>query len=130
MKIIQIRIGKDISNLIREEYIMDPWDWREKYNLWNGSILGLSHCVSQVLWFRPSNQHSSLKNMFFVGASAMPGTGVPVVCAGSGIVADRIDAFFNKPDINQLKSRFTMFNLTIVLTFFTLILAILSQNKL
>lgn len=31
--------------------------------------------------------------MFFVGASAMPGTGVPVVCAGSGIVADMVDHF-------------------------------------
>lgn len=53
---IQARIGKDIGPLIREEHVLDPWDWREKFGLWNGSILGLSHCVSQVLWFRPSNQ--------------------------------------------------------------------------
>lgn len=53
---LQARIGRDIGPLIREEHVMDPWDWREKFGLWNGSILGLSHCVSQVLWFRPSNQ--------------------------------------------------------------------------
>lgn len=53
---LKARIGKDISGLIREEHVIDPWDWRERYGLWNGSILGLSHCVSQVLWFRPSNQ--------------------------------------------------------------------------
>jgi phytoene desaturase (3,4-didehydrolycopene-forming) len=56
LEVIKARIGKDISPLIREEHVIDPWDWREKYGLWNGSILGLSHCVSQVLWFRPSNQ--------------------------------------------------------------------------
>jgi phytoene desaturase (3,4-didehydrolycopene-forming) len=95
---IRARTGRDLAPLIRQEYVMDPWDWRERYGLWNGSILGLSHCVSQVLWFRPSNQHATLKNMFFVGASAMPGTGVPVVCAGSGIVADRIDAFLRAGD--------------------------------
>lgn len=78
---------------------MDPWDWRERFGLWNGSILGLSHCVSQVLWFRPSNQHATLKNMFFVGASTMPGTGVPVVCAGSGIVADKVDAYLRGKDL-------------------------------
>jgi phytoene desaturase (3,4-didehydrolycopene-forming) len=36
-------------------------------------------------------RHAKLRNMFFVGASAMPGTGVPVVCAGSGVVADMVD---------------------------------------
>lgn len=53
---IRSRTGRDLGPLIREEHVMDPWDWRDKYGLWNGSILGLSHCISQVLWFRPSNQ--------------------------------------------------------------------------
>lgn len=101
LTVLQSRIGRDISALIREEHVMDPWDWREKYGLWNGSILGLSHCVSQVLWFRPSNQHETLRNMFFVGASAMPGTGVPVVCAGSGIVADKVDQYFQNNSAPQ-----------------------------
>ena len=95
LQIVKDRIGRDLTPLIREEFVKDPWDWREQFGLWNGSILGLSHCFSQVLWFRPSNQHAQYKNMFFVGASAMPGTGVPVVTAGSGIVADRIDAYLS-----------------------------------
>jgi len=93
LQTVQARTGRDLGPLIKEEFVKDPWDWREQFGLWNGSILGLSHCVSQVLWFRPSNQHATYKNMFFVGASAMPGTGVPVVTAGSGIVADKVEAY-------------------------------------
>jgi len=95
LDIIKARIGKDLAPLIREEFVKDPWDWKEQFGLWNGSILGLSHCVSQVLWFRPSNQHAEYENMFFVGASAMPGTGVPVVTAGSKIVADKVEDYLN-----------------------------------
>eukprot|EP01088_Endostelium_zonatum_P011675 TRINITY_DN25822_c0_g1_i1.p1 TRINITY_DN25822_c0_g1~~TRINITY_DN25822_c0_g1_i1.p1 ORF type:complete len:560 (-),score=106.15 TRINITY_DN25822_c0_g1_i1:8-1687(-) len=93
LETVQARTGRNLEPLIKEEFVKDPWDWREQFGLWNGSILGLSHSVSQVLWFRPGNEHAKYKNMFFVGASAMPGTGVPVVTAGSGIVADRVEAY-------------------------------------
>ncbi|PWN87345.1 phytoene desaturase [Acaromyces ingoldii] len=124
LAVLQSRIGRDISALIREEHVMDPWDWREKYGLWNGSILGLSHCVSQVLWFRPSNQHETLRNMFFVGASAMPGTGVPVVCAGSGIVADKVDQYFqnNSAPQSYIAAVFSLLSLFISMSLMYLVL--------
>ncbi|CAO1619049.1 unnamed protein product [Parajaminaea phylloscopi] len=88
------RLGRpDFANLIEQEIINDPFDWREKFGLWRGSILGLSHTIPQVLWFRPSPQHAKYENLFFVGASTQPGTGVPVVVAGSGVVADKVDAY-------------------------------------
>lgn len=43
--------------------------------------------------------------MFFVGASAMPGTGVPVVCAGSSTVADLVDLFLSGQAKGSLKER-------------------------
>lgn len=54
---LHARTGRDLAPLIREEHVLDPWDWRQRFGLWSGSILGLSHCISQVLWFRPSNQY-------------------------------------------------------------------------
>lgn len=83
----------DFESLIQHEIVNDPFDWADKFNLFRGSILGLSHTIPQVLWFRPSIQHAKYNNLFFVGASTQPGTGVPVVVAGSGVVAHRVTAF-------------------------------------
>lgn len=83
----------DFGSLIEREVINDPFDWKEKFGLWRGSILGLSHTIPQVLWFRPSPQHAKYSNLFFVGASTQPGTGVPVVIAGSGVVAEKVDKY-------------------------------------
>ena len=124
------RLGRDdFESLIDVEEVLDPFDWRERFSLFRGSILGLSHTIPQVrrsgvqrvlhhadtLFFRCSgsglacsayaaahtqlhaltwlHRHATHKNLFFCGASTQPGTGVPVVVAGSGVVAARVDAF-------------------------------------
>lgn len=100
---ISKRLGRaDFESLIEEEVINDPFDWQEKFSLWRGSILGLSHTIPQVLWFRPAPQHASYSNLFFVGASSQPGTGVPVVVAGSGVVAEKIDAYLKGKAVGWL----------------------------
>ncbi|ORZ34110.1 hypothetical protein BCR44DRAFT_1479970 [Catenaria anguillulae PL171] len=85
------RLGvPDFSKLIESEVVNTPETWREKFNLYKGSILGLSHSVPQVLWFRPSTSHALYDNLYFVGASTHPGTGVPVVLYGARTVAGEI----------------------------------------
>ncbi|KAJ1024805.1 hypothetical protein NDA16_002845 [Ustilago loliicola] len=37
----------DFKSLIIHEIINDPFDWQEKFNLFRGSILGLSHTIPQ-----------------------------------------------------------------------------------
>ncbi|KAJ1020493.1 hypothetical protein NDA13_005810 [Ustilago tritici] len=94
ISILSRRLNRpDFKDLIEHEIINDPFDWADKFNLFRGSILGLSHTIPQVLWFRPSIQHAKYHNLFFVGASTQPGTGVPVVVAGSAVVAERVNAF-------------------------------------
>lgn len=71
LEVIERRLGiKDFANLIEHEDFNDPSVWQSKFNLWRGSILGLSHDVFQVLWFRPSTKDSTGRydNLFFVGA--------------------------------------------------------------
>lgn len=89
----------DFESLIENEIVNDPFDWQDKFGLWRGSILGLSHTIPQVLWFRPSPQHKKFSNLFFVGASTQPGTGVPVVVAGSGVVAEKVDRYLKGQSI-------------------------------
>jgi phytoene desaturase (3,4-didehydrolycopene-forming) len=43
-----------------------------------------------VLSFRPKTNHAKTKGLYFVGASTHPGTGVPIVLAGSKIVAEQV----------------------------------------
>lgn len=80
----------NFEELIETEVINDPRTWQAKFNLWKGSILGLAHNVFQVLYFRPGTRSHLFKNLYFVGASAHPGTGVPVVLAGAKLVATQI----------------------------------------
>ncbi|KAI1437820.1 phytoene dehydrogenase [Xylaria sp. CBS 124048] len=75
---------------ITHELINDPPTWQAKFNLDKGSILGLSHSFFNVLAFRPATRAHGLRNAYFVGASTHPGTGVPIVLAGSKITAEQV----------------------------------------
>ncbi|KAK6860283.1 phytoene desaturase [Apiospora arundinis] len=88
---IEARTGcAPLKSLIQHEIINDPFTWEDKFNLDKGSILGLSHSFFNVLKFRPSTRAVGLGNVYFVGASTHPGTGVPIVLAGAKITAEQI----------------------------------------
>ncbi|MEZ4824027.1 MAG: hypothetical protein R2942_17115 [Ignavibacteria bacterium] len=60
------------------------------FNLYRGSGLGLSHGMKQIGGFRPSNKDEVFPNLFYVGASTVPGTGLPMVLISSKLVTERI----------------------------------------
>lgn len=73
IKIIETRLKiSNFEELIETEIINDPRTWQSKFNLWKGSILGLSHNITQVLHMRPGTRSHLFKNLYFVGASAHP----------------------------------------------------------
>ncbi|KAI1755910.1 phytoene dehydrogenase [Xylaria castorea] len=79
-----------LEGSIAHEIVNDPFTWEAKFNLDKGSILGLSHSFFNVLAFRPRTRARGFRNAYFVGASTHPGTGVPIVLAGSKITAEQI----------------------------------------
>ncbi|KAI8613469.1 phytoene dehydrogenase [Chytriomyces sp. MP71] len=85
---IQSRLTDEeiFEDWIVSEEVNSPLDWEDKFGLWKGSALGLSHEVLQVLYFRPQMRHEKYGNVFFVGASTHPGTGVPVVLCGAKVL--------------------------------------------
>lgn len=88
---IQSRTGaSNLSSAISHEIINTPKSWQSLFNLDKGAILGLSHSFFNVLSFRPSTAHPSIADLFFVGASTHPGTGVPICLAGSKITAEQV----------------------------------------
>ncbi len=80
----------DLQSHIKFEETYTPITWRERYNLMKGSTHGLSHRLTQMAYFRPSNRHPRYQNLYFMGASTHPGTGLPTAMVSGRLVSQRI----------------------------------------
>src|SRR5512136_1478651 len=80
----------DLEAHIKFEETYTPLSWRKRYNLVKGSTHGLSHTLPQMAYFRPANRHPRYQNLYFVGASTHPGTGIPTTMVSGRLVANRI----------------------------------------
>jgi len=85
--------------LIKGERVVTPSDWEKRYNVKHGAVFGLSHGLLQLACFRPPRQTGigaldaqKVDGLHFVGASARPGNGVPLVMMGVAITFDNIIA--------------------------------------
>ena len=70
--------------------------WAKRYNLVKGSTHGLSHRLTQMAYFRPANRHPRYQNLYFVGASTHPGTGIPTAMVSGRLVSERIQEELNE----------------------------------
>ncbi len=75
--------------LLFEETLIPP-DYEWLWGLKRGTAFGLSHNVLQVGYLRPHNRHPRYGNLYFVGSSTHPGTGVPIVLISARLVTERI----------------------------------------
>jgi phytoene desaturase len=80
----------DLAEHIKFETSFTPLSWKKRYNLMKGSTHGLSHNLTQLAYFRPANRHPRYHNLYFVGASTQPGTGLPTAMVSGRLVAQRI----------------------------------------
>jgi len=88
------RTGYDIRGNLLTKVVLDPVDWQNMFALHRGSGLGLGHKITQVGAFRPSNKDEVYRNLYYVGASTVPGTGLPMVVISSRLTVERIDNEF------------------------------------
>jgi phytoene desaturase len=72
------------------EHLMTPEDWRSRFGLYDGSAFGAAHNLMQMGPFRPRNYSREIGNLYYVGASTTPGTGLPMVVLSGRMVAERI----------------------------------------
>lgn len=87
---LSARVNFDIKANILTRTVLTPADWQQRFNLYRGSGLGLAHGLNQVGGFRPRNKDEEFSNVYYVGASTTPGTGLPMVVIGSRLVSERI----------------------------------------
>jgi phytoene desaturase len=89
----------DLESHIKLETTFTPLSWRKRYNLMKGSTHGLCHSLTQLGYFRPDSRHPTYHNLYFVGASTRPGTGMPTAMISGRQSAQRIiDDFKAQPD--------------------------------
>jgi phytoene desaturase len=80
----------DLEAHIKFETCFTPLSWRKRYNLVKGSTHGLCHNLMQLGYFRPANRHPGYHNLYFVGASTRPGTGMPTALISARLTAQRM----------------------------------------
>jgi phytoene desaturase len=93
----------DLGDHIKFEESCTPQDWHRRFNLVKGSTHGLSHNLMQLGYFRPQNRHNRYRNLYFVGASTHPGTGLPTVLVSARLVTERILQEANVPQTASIK---------------------------
>lgn len=80
----------DLEANIEVERQWTPEDFRGVLNLAAGCAFGLSHDILQVGYLRPHNRDREHDNLYYVGASTHPGTGIPMVLFSAELVEQRI----------------------------------------
>ncbi len=85
------RTGHNIEANLLTRVVLDPVNWQNMFGLYRGSGLGLGHKMTQVGGFRPSNKDEVFSNVWYTGASTVPGTGLPMVIISSKLVVQRIE---------------------------------------
>jgi len=85
-----LKINRELSDNIVLKTIFSPEDWQNQFKLYQGAGLGLTHSMTQIGALRPSNVDEVFKNTFYVGASTVPGAGLPMAVISSQLVTERI----------------------------------------
>lgn len=80
----------DLEAHLKFEVNYSPLSWRKCYNLMKGATHGLCHNLTQLGYFRPGNKHPRYGNVYFVGASTHPGTGMPTALVSARLAAERM----------------------------------------
>lgn len=96
------RVNFDIAANTITKTVLTPQEWEGRLNLYKGSGLGLAHGLNQVGAFRPKNRDEEFTNVYYVGASTTPGTGLPMVVISSRLTVERILEQEKKEDAKQL----------------------------
>lgn len=84
------RVGYDLASHTITKTVLPPTEWQQRLNLYKGSGLGLAHGLNQIGAFRPKNRDEEFNNVYYVGASTTPGTGLPMVVISSRLAVERI----------------------------------------
>ncbi len=83
-------LSADLETFIEEEDVMLPTDIAARTDSNRGSLYGISSNTPLAAFLRHPNRSRRHHGLYFVGGSAHPGGGMPLVVLGGRIVADLV----------------------------------------
>lgn len=83
-------LKKDISSLIKCEWILDPAEIEFRTGSVMGSLYGSSSNSRLSAFLRHPNHSSDIKGLYFCGGSVHPGGGIPICLSSAKIAAEDI----------------------------------------
>lgn len=83
-------LGQDLHGAVVQK-IISHCDFKELYNAYQGTALGLSHTLMQTAIFRPRHQSKKVSNLYYTGQYTHPGIGMPMCLISSQLVAEKIN---------------------------------------
>lgn len=75
---------------IEIEKVFTPDDWAAS-GIYKGATFAMKHTMNQLLHKRPHNRYEDVKNLYLVGGSTHPGSGLPIIFESAIISANLID---------------------------------------
>lgn len=88
---LEAKTGENIRDHIIVKRIFALEDFKERYNAYKGTALGLSHTLMQTALFRPAHKSKKVENLYYSGQFTHPGIGVPMTLISSEIVVQEIN---------------------------------------
>jgi phytoene desaturase len=77
---------------IKFELCFTPDMWQSNFNLTRGGTFGsVDHHILQMGFLRPGNHHKKYRDLYFVGGSTQPGSGMPLALLSAKLVTERIE---------------------------------------
>jgi phytoene desaturase len=87
---LEAKLGTEIRPFVEVKRFFALNDFKDRYNAYKGTALGLSHTLRQTALFRPAHASKKADNLYYTGHYCHPGIGVPMVLISSQIVRDLI----------------------------------------
>ena len=83
--------GEKIKDDIVVKSLFTHRDFKERYNAYKGTGLGMAHTLWQTAVFRPKHKSSKVSNLYYTGQYNHPGVGVPTTVISSQILVDELN---------------------------------------
>ena len=81
---------EDLRSRIVVKRTLGPLDFAQRYHAWSGGSIGPAHTLRQSAFLRGSNRSRRLANLYYSGATTVPGVGVPMCLISAENVVKRL----------------------------------------
>ena len=80
----------DLRSRIVARKTLGPADFAQRYHAWSGGSIGPAHTLKQSAFLRGRNVSRKVHNLYYAGATTVPGVGVPMCLISAENVIKRL----------------------------------------